>query len=181
MIQASNYCMEDKGGGDGSAISDDVGWSAYLFITRKQLWIRRAVFDYKEIFKQESNWSEKSDCTVMHVCRSDVGGDRYYYPVAYYVEMIPEKNLNDPNHYMFLLTNDSGAIEEAQNSFCVSSGNILTDLVIMASVVPTLEVIVLLSIFDLVQDCSTLVQGPSGFTEYVCVCVMLSTRTVQVV
>ena len=168
--------VEDKGG-DGSAITDEVGWSAYLFITRKQLWIRRAVFDYKENFKRESNWSEKSDCTVMHVRRSDVGGDRYYYPVAYYVEMIPEKKLNDPNHYVFLLTDDSGAIQEAHEFFPHvkwkyfdrprhngSSGGFENQ---TPSGDPAVEVIVLLTIFDLVQDCSTLVQGPSGFTEYV--------------
>ena len=89
---------------------------------------------------------------------------------------------------MFLLTNDSGAIEEAHEFFPrvkwkhfdqprhngISGG---------FENHPTLEVIVLLFTFDLVQDCSssTLVQGPNGFTEYVCVCVMLSTRTEQVI
>jgi len=41
-----------------------------------------AVFDCKEIFKWESNWWQKSYCTVMHVHRSDVVGERYYYPVG---------------------------------------------------------------------------------------------------
>jgi hypothetical protein len=91
--------------------------------------------------------------------------------------MILEKKLNDPNRYMFLLTDDSGAIEEAHEFFphvmwkyfdqpCHngSSGGMENQ---TPSGDPALEVIVLLSIFDLVQDCSTLVQGPSGFTEYV--------------
>ena len=87
--------VEDKGGGDVSAILDDVGWSAYLFVTRKQLWICRVVFDYKEIFKQESNWFTTCSFSPMI--------------------LVP--------------------LKKHMNSFRVSSGNILTDLVIMASVV----------------------------------------------
>ena len=154
--------VEDKGNA-GSQIFEEVGWSAYLFVTRKQLWLRRAVFDYKEIFKRESNWLDKSDCTVVHVRRSDVAGNRQCYPMAYYIEMIPEKKLNDPNHYVFLLTDDSGAIEEAHESFPhvkwkyfdqprhngssrgwenqTPSGD------------PALEVIFILSLFDIVQLC----------------------------
>ena len=57
--------MEDKGG---EAIPhDEMGWSAYLFVTRKQLWFRRTVYDYKESFKLDSDWSKKSDCTALHV------------------------------------------------------------------------------------------------------------------
>jgi hypothetical protein len=157
---------------------DEVGWSAYLFVTRKQLWLRRAVFDYKELFKRESNWSEKSDCTVMHVRRGDVILDtRHYYPVSFYVEMIPKEKLNDPNHYVFLLTDDSGAIEEAHEFFpnikwtyfnrprhngSTSGWEDHTP-----SGDPALEVIAILSAFDLVQDCSTLVHGTSGFTNYI--------------
>jgi hypothetical protein len=168
--------VEDKGN-DGSGIHDEMGWAAYLFVTRKQLWLRRAVFDYKETFKHTSNWSDKSDCTVMHVRRSDVAGSRYYYPVAYYVEMIPEEKLIDPNHYVFLLTDDTGAIEEAHEFFPHinwkyfdrprhngSSGGWENQ---TPSEDPALEVIVILSLFDLVQDCSTLVYGPSGFTNYI--------------
>ncbi len=69
------------------------------------------MFDYKEIFKWESNWLEKSDCTGMHVRRSDVVG------VAYYLEIIPVKKFNDPNHYVFLLTNDYGTAKEAHEFF----------------------------------------------------------------
>jgi hypothetical protein len=169
--------VEDKGS-DGSSILDEVGWSAYLFVTRKQLWLRRAVFGYKELFKRESNWSEKSDCTVMHVRRGDVILDtRHYYPVSFYVEMIPKEKLNDPNHYVFLLTDDSGAIEEAHEFFpnikwtyfnrprhngSTSGWEDHTP-----SGDPALEVIAILSAFDLVQDCSTLVHGTSGFTNYI--------------
>ena len=168
--------VEDKGD-VGSAISNEVGWSGYQFVTRKQLWLRRAVFDYKEKFKRESNWSEKSDCTVIHVRRGDVVHDgRRYYPVAFYVEMIPEEKLYDPDHYVFLLADDSDAIAEAHEFFPdikwvhfdrprpngysgwenhTPSGD------------PALDVIVILSAFDLVQDCSTLVHGRSGFSDYI--------------
>ncbi len=77
---------------------------------------------------------------------------------------------------MFLLTDDSGAIEEAHEFFPHinwkyfdrphhngSSGGWENQ---TPSGDPALEVIVILSIFDLVQDCSTLVHGPSGFTNY---------------
>ena len=62
---------DDGGEDDEGEIWSDEGWSAYSFVTRKQLWFRRAVFDYKEKFKQEYNWSTKSDCTVMHARRAD--------------------------------------------------------------------------------------------------------------
>lgn len=168
--------VEDKGF-DGSGIDKEVGWSAYLFVTRKQLWLRRAVFDYKEKFKLATNWSEKSDCTVMHVRRADVILDtRRYYPVAYYVDMIPEEKLSNPNHHVLLLTDDSDAIEEANEFFPNikwdyfnrprhnGSESKLEDHTPSGD--PALEVIVIMSLFDLVQDCSTLVHGQSGFSNY---------------
>ncbi|KAL3780454.1 hypothetical protein ACHAW5_004580 [Stephanodiscus triporus] len=167
---------EGNKGGDVSIWTDE-GWSAYSFVSRKQLWFRRAVFDYKEMFKRENNWSEKSDCTVMHVRRADAIFERHYYPVAFYVEMIPEEKLNDPNHYVFLLTDDSSAIEEAHEFFpnikwayfnrprhnITSSG--WEDHTPSGD--PALEVIAIMSAFDLVQDCSTLIHGPTGFMNYI--------------
>ncbi|KAL3815470.1 LOW QUALITY PROTEIN: hypothetical protein ACHAXA_008520 [Cyclostephanos tholiformis] len=169
--------VEEKGV-DGYDRDNDIGWAAYLFATRKQLWIRRAVFDYKELFKQKFNWYKKSDCTVMHVRRGDVIYDtRHYYPVAFYVDMIPEEKLNDPNHYVFLLTDDFNAIEEAHEFFpnikwayfnrTRHRGNSSGWEDHTPSGDPALEVVVILSAFDLVQDCSTLVQGPSGFAEII--------------
>ena len=169
--------VEDKGNVE-SSVFDDVGWSAYLFVTRKQLWLRRAVFNYKEKFKAATNWNEQSDCTVMHVRRADVIRDtRRYYPVAYYVELIPKEKLSDPNHHIFLLTDDSSAIDEAHEFF----PNLKWDYFNRPrhngsnsgwedhtpSGDPALEVIVIMSLFDLVKDCSALVQGGSGFTNYI--------------
>jgi hypothetical protein len=168
--------VEDKGD-DGSGYHDDKGWAGYLFVTRKQLWIRRAVFDYKQMFRQKFNWSKKSDCTVMHVRRGDVIYDtRHYYPVAFYVDMIPEEKLNDPNHYVLLLTDDFNAISEAHEFFpdvkwayfnrTRHRGNSSGWEDHTPSGDPALEVIAILSAFDLVKECSTLVKGPSGFTQF---------------
>lgn len=169
--------VEDKGNVE-AGTEDDVGWSAYTFVTRKQLWLRRAVFDYKEKFKAATNWNEQSDCTVMHVRRADVIRDtRRYYPIAYYVEMIPKERLKDPNHHIFLLTDDSSAIEEANEFFPDLKWNYFNRSRHNGSSSgwedhtpsgdPALEVIVIMSLFDLVQDCSALVQGNSGFTNYI--------------
>ena len=49
--------VEDKSE-DGSAILDEVGWSAHLFATRKQLWLCNAIFDYKEICRLANNLFE---------------------------------------------------------------------------------------------------------------------------
>ena len=48
--------------------------------------------------------------------------------------MIPEEKLIDPNHYVFLLTDDAGAIKEAHEFFPNING-ISTALVTMAAVV----------------------------------------------
>jgi hypothetical protein len=91
--------------------------------------------------------------------------------------MIPKEKLSDPNHHIFLLTDDSSAIEEANEFFPdlkwdyfnrprhngSSSG--WEDHTPSGD--PALEVIVIMSLFDLVQDCSVLVQGGSGFTNYI--------------
>ena len=49
---------------------------------------------------------------------------------AYYLEMIPVKKFNDPNHYMFLLADDYGAAEEAHKLFPRVTWSILTNYVI---------------------------------------------------
>jgi hypothetical protein len=83
---------------------------------------------------------------------------------------------------VFLLTNDYGTAKEAHEFFPRvkwkyvdwphhndSSGGMENQ---TPSRDPALEVFIPLSLFDLVQDCSTLVvQGPSGFTGYVYRCV----------
>ena len=163
----------DRGG-----IGEEIGRSAYFFLTRKQLWLRRAVFDYKEQFKRKYAEQGGTDCTVMHVRRSDIvlhfEHSRRYYPVADYVKLIPDVKRNNP---IFLLTDDSNAIKEAHEFFPDlkwryfdrprhkgSSGGWENQ---TPSRNPALEVIVLLATFELAQECSTMVHGHSNFADYI--------------
>ena len=94
--------------------------AAHMFMTRKTLWFRRAVYDYKLTFKESKNITADSDCTVVHVRRSDAEMDtqgRKYLPVADYVKRMNTTKLSNPNHHIFFLTDDSNAIDEARSSF----------------------------------------------------------------
>ena len=164
----------------GTDIHDDLGWSAYLFLTRKQLWLRRALFDYKEHFKQEKNIDTESDCSVIHVCHADTVHDPTFkplFPVADYVNLIPEEQRNNPNHYIYLLTDDSNSILEAHEFFPDlewkytdkprhngSSGGWESH---TPSRNPAFEVIIILAEFELTMGCSVLVHGPSGFPDFI--------------
>ena len=161
------------------SISREIGSGAYSFMSRKQLWLRRAVFDYKKQFKSKyAEQEEETDCTVIHVRRSDVvlhlKATRRYYPVADYVKLIPDEKRKNP---IFLLTDDSNAIEEALEFFPDlrwryfdrprhkgSSGGWENQ---TPSRNPAQEVIVLLATFELAQECSTIVHGHSNFAEYI--------------
>jgi hypothetical protein len=95
----------------------------YMFMTRKMLWFRRAVYDYKLTFKESNNITADSDCTVVHIRRSDAEMDtqarKYYFPVALadYVKRMNTTKLSNPNHHIFFLTDDSNAIDEAREFF----------------------------------------------------------------
>ena len=157
----------------------DRGLNAYNFMTRKQLWLRRAVFDFKREFQMKQE--VESDCSAIHVRRSDVifhdEWSRKYYPVSDYVNLIPKEKLSDPNHTIFLLTDDSNAIKEAHEfhphlrwkyidrpRHHGSSGGWENQ---TPSGVPSLELITLMAIFELVQDCSVFVHGQSGLSDYI--------------
>jgi len=79
----------------GSNINDgDKAMNAYLFITRKQLWLRRAMYDLKQRFK--ARVGPESDCTIIHVRRGDIVLDsstRRYFPVKAYIDLIPKDKL----------------------------------------------------------------------------------------
>jgi hypothetical protein len=164
-----------------SDITDDWGWSAYLFLTRKQLWLRRAVFDQKEHFRQANSIVAGSECSVIHVRRADVvlhdESSRRYFPVADYVKMIPEDRLNNANHYILLLTDDLNAIDEAhlffpnlkwtyldRPRFRGSSGGWENQ---TPSRHPASETIFLLAEFELAAACSVFVHGESGFSNII--------------
>jgi hypothetical protein len=43
--------------------------NAFLFMTRKQLWLRRAIYDFKMEFK--NSFGAEEDCSVIHVRRGE--------------------------------------------------------------------------------------------------------------
>ncbi len=164
-----------------SDIFNDWGWSAYLFMTRKQLWLRRAVFECTEHFRHASNIVADSDCSVIHVRRADVVlHDEYslrYFPVADYVKMIPEEKLSNVNHYVLLLTDDANAIDEAHHFFPKlkwkyldrprfrgSSGGWENQ---TPSRNPANETIFILAELELVMGCSVFVHGLSSFSDLI--------------
>jgi len=162
-----------------ATIGQELGRNAYMFMTRKMLWFRRAVYDYKQTFKSSKNITTNSDCTVVHVRRSDAEMDtagRRYLPVADYVKQMNTTKLSNPNHYIFLLTDDSNAIDEAHDFFPNlnwkyldrprhkgSSGGWENH---TPSRNPALEVIIIVAMFELVQECSAIVWGAGNFAEY---------------
>ena len=166
----------------GSKIDQIFGQEAYRFMTRKMLWFRRAVFDYKQAFKKANNIAANSDCTVFHVRRGDVVLDvsatRRYFPVSDYVKQMNSTKLSNPNHYIFLLTDDSRAIDEAQEFFPdlnfkhfdrprhKGSNNRSVWQNHTPSRNPALEVIILVATFELVQECSAIVWSESNFALY---------------
>ena len=171
--------VNDGGLPECSVISCEKGKLAYQFITRKLLWLRRAVFDYKQQFK--SSYTPESDCTLIHVRRADVVlhqlATRRYFPIADYVNLIPKEKLNDPNHTIFLLTDDANAIDEAHEffphlrwkyfkrpRFKGSSGGWENQ---TPSRNPAFEVIVILATLDLAQECSSFVHGHSNYAEVI--------------
>lgn len=138
---------------------------------------RRAVYDFKRKFK--SRYEAETDCSVIHVRRSDVvlhdEWSRKYFPVMDYVQRIPRHRLRDPNHTIFLLTDDANAIDEAhefhpelrwkyfnRTRYRGTSGGWEHQ---TPSNNPANEVITLLATFDLVKECSFLVHGYSKFSE----------------
>ncbi|KAK1738447.1 hypothetical protein QTG54_011116 [Skeletonema marinoi] len=155
------------------------GYYAYQFMTRKQLWLRRAVFDFKHKFRMKHG--PESDCSVLHVRRADIifheQHARKYHPIADYVKLIPKEKLNDPNHTIFLLTDDDNAVNEAHEFYpnlrwkyidrprhSGSSGGWENQ---TPSLNPALELIVLMATFELAQDCSSFVHGHSGLSDYI--------------
>ncbi len=155
------------------------GFYAYQFMTRKQLWLRRAVFDFKRKFRKK--YGPESDCSVIHVRRGDIimhdKHARKYYPISDYVDLIPKEKLNDPHHKIFLLTDDANAVNEAHEFYpklswkyidrprhSGSSGGWENQ---TPSLNPSLELIVLMATFELAQDCSTFVHGHSGLSDYI--------------
>eukprot|EP00986_Skeletonema_menzelii_P004857 scaffold1698_cov149-Skeletonema_menzelii.AAC.20 len=146
---------------------------------------RRAVFDYKRI-----------QMIVFHVCRGDdvvlhPGNQRRYYPVSYYVKNMNSSKLSNPNHYVFLLTDDARVINEAHEFFPdmnfkyfdrprhngSNNGTVWENQTPSRN--PASEVIVLVAAFELAQECSAIVWSSSGFAQYMYNQMLLANPSVE--
>ena len=139
----------------------------YEYLTRRQTWLRKAVFDFRQ--KQKIH----GPCTAIHCRRGDVVlhtgmHKRRYHPIAEY--MNATQNLR-PNIY--LMTDDANAIVEAQTEFPNYNWMYIDRPRYKAneggwekqipSNDPTLEVVVLLAAFQMVRQCDQLIHSRSGF------------------
>ncbi|KAL7515325.1 hypothetical protein ACHAXN_013478 [Cyclotella atomus] len=88
--------------------------NAFLFMTRKQLWLRRAIYDFKMEFKK--SFEAEEDCSVIHVRRGDIILDpstRKYYPIKSYSEKIPKREVEKSKPCHISTNHDANAIDEA--------------------------------------------------------------------
>lgn len=138
----------------------------YEYATRPKTWLRHKVLRFS------SKINITTPCTVVHVRRADIvlhkNRIRRYHEIDDYV-----KRLNNDTKNIFLLTDDANAISEALYKFPEynwmyidrprhkgAEGGFENQI---PSKNPKFEVIVLLSIFQLVKKCATLIHTKSGF------------------
>jgi hypothetical protein len=139
------------------------------YASRPQTWLRKAVYDFGKTIPLTS------PCTILHVRRSDVVlhgvQSRRYHDIREYM------NLTDPDIWtVLLLTDDDNAVQEALREypnhqwvyiprprFHGAEGGWENQL---PSSNPQFEVVVLLTIFQKVQHCQTLVYTQSNLAEY---------------
>lgn len=138
----------------------------YEFVTRQKTWLRQKVMRFS------SKVNITTPCTVAHVRRADIvlhkNRIRRYHEIDDYVERMDKSTKN-----IFLLTDDDNAVGEALTKFPEynwmyidrprhkgAEGGFENQI---PSKNPKFEVIVLLSIFRLVKQCSTLIHTKSGF------------------
>ena len=143
------------------------------YIARPQTWLRRAVYEFVQTRIKLS-----TPCTVFHVRRADIvlhgNWSRRYRPIEEYVQAA--KNHSVLSHQnILLLTDDANAIDEALAQFPDyhwmyiqrkrhrgTEGGFENQI---PSQNPQEELIILLSILQLVQQCSALVHTTGNFAE----------------
>lgn len=145
------------------------------YATRPQTWLRKAVYEFSK--KKKANL--QTPCSVFHVRRGDVvlHGDasRRYYNISEYVDDIKSKSAL--SNTILLLTDDENAIKEAHTEypdihwvhidrprFRGNEGGWENQI---PSDDPKVEVIVLMSIFQLVQRCQSFVHTRSNLGKYI--------------
>jgi len=167
-----SHCQPNSGSYSGNLLNPKLhldknpGSWYYEFVTRQQTWLRQKVLRFS------SKINIATPCTVVHVRRADIvlhkNRIRRYHKINDYVERMDKDTKN-----IFLLTDDDNAIGEALTKFPNytwtyidrprhkgAEGGFENQI---PSKNPKFEVIVLLSIFQLVKKCSTLIHTKSGF------------------
>jgi hypothetical protein len=159
---------------EGAFMSEDFGIGGGIgrwlleYATRPQTWLRR------EVYKFSSKVKIKTPCTAIHVRRTDIvlheEYSRRYRKMSEYVDVLENGTKN-----LLLLTDDQNAVEEAQSLFPSynwmyidrprhrgTEGGWENQI---PSDDPKMEVIILLTIFRLVRQCSTLIHTHSGLAR----------------
>jgi hypothetical protein len=144
------------------------------YITRSMQWLRKAVYDYLK----EKGPKIQGQCSVIHVRRSDVVlhdiTSRKYYAISDYIDKLPEER-REKGSNIVLLTDDANAIDEALEFFPHlvwhyldrprhrgTEGGFENQ---VPSNNPASEVIIIKSIFRMVQPCDIIVHGYGGFSN----------------
>jgi len=142
----------------------------YEYATRKQTWLRKLVHE----FATERQSRIVGPCTAVHVRRSDVvlhPGElkRQYHPIRDYINASHHVQHNN----IFLMTDDENAITEATTEFpdynwmYIRRTRFRADAggfeVALPSKDPLMEVVVILSTFQLVRKCTQLIHSYSTF------------------
>ena len=154
------------------------------YATRPQQWLRKEVYDYTKLIKDDFQMRHLEDksCTVIHVRRADViqhdGQSRKYHAIKEYLDAANISNETDAdNQNIFLITDDQNAIDEAEYLYPMHNWLYLKRVRHrgndggwenqIPSNNPKQEVIVLLSIFELVKDlkCDRFIHSVSGFSN----------------
>ena len=147
------------------------------YITRPKQWLRKAVYDYN---KAKAPKLDGKPCTVMHVRRGDVvlhgEHSRRYFPISDYINKLPPER-KDENSTILLLTDDANAVDEAKEFYPDINWNFYNRTRFRGtsggwentapSKSPKMEVVIILSTLQLVQQCDALVYGRSSFASVV--------------
>jgi len=150
------------------------------FATRPQQWFRRRIMEY--ITKSASDIKARKDeeCAAIHIRRTDVvlhdGASRKYFSVEEYLNELKGHNFTHIKNIL-LFTDDANAIDEAQEFHPEYNWMYLEKKRHRGSEggwenqipgnSPADEMIALLSVFRLAQQCDVLIHTESGFSTFI--------------
>lgn len=147
------------------------------FMVRPQLWMRKLVYDF---VKQHTEHVIQTPCTAIHVRRSDIvlhqQTSRRYHGIEEYMNATSWDPTFQIQQNILLFTDDQNAIGEARTMFPhynwmhlnrprwkADEGGFERQL---PSSQPVFEMVVILSTFQLVQQCGNLVRASTGFADW---------------